>query len=444
MSAARRDLAELLRLAGPVIGTRLGVMAMGLTDTVVVGRYSATELGYMALGWAPTIVVMTTATGLLSGVQVMTARGHPGGAVLRRGLVYAFWLGVGTTAVMLAFGPALLRASGIEPDLAAGGGRALRVFALSGIASLLGVVMSWWLEALGRPVLAMGAMWFANAVNLALDLVLVPGRFGVPAMGAVGAGWSTFSARVAFMLVLAVLIVRLPQARALGVFARPPRDRAAEAEQRRIGYGAGAAFFAETSAFSGMNIVAGWVGGLAVAGWAIALNVASIVFMVPMGLAVAASVLVARAYGADDRPAVARAGALGFGVAVALLGAVSLAVWAFAGPIAGLYTTDPRLAAVSAGALRLACLFFVVDGLQVVTSQMLRARGDVWLPTWVQIASYVAVMLPLGWALALPAGMGLTGIMWAVIAASFMSAGLLVSRFVWLARPFASGSGAPH
>jgi MATE family multidrug resistance protein len=441
MGILRRDLVELIRLATPVVGTRLGVMVMGLTDTVVVGRHSATELGYMALGWAPTAVVLTTAMGLLAGVQVLTARrageGRPEatGAVLRRGVVYAFWLGVASSLALIAFGPALLRLSGVDPDLAEGAGRALRIFSLSLTASLLGVVLSSWLEALGRPGRAMAAMWLANGVNLAFDLVLVPGGFGLPALGAVGAGWSTFGARLFLLLALAAFVLRLPDVRALGVCARPPRDRAAEAEQRRIGYAAGAAFFVETTAFSGMNIVAGWVGGLAVAGWAIALNVAALIFMAPLGIAAAASVLVGRAYGAGDWTGVARAGKLSFGLTTALLAVVSLAVWLQAKGIARLYTTDPALVALTAAALVLACLFFIADGLQVVTSQVLRACGDVWLPTYVQIASYAAVMLPLGWALAVPAGLGLSGIVWAVIVASLMSAGLLLARFAWVARP---------
>ena len=93
MASLARDLKELIRLAAPVVGTRLGVMAMGLIDTVVVGRFSPVQLGYMALGWAPTMVIVTTAIGMLSGVQVMAARrmgeGRPEqlGPVLRRGLV---------------------------------------------------------------------------------------------------------------------------------------------------------------------------------------------------------------------------------------------------------------------------------------------------------------------------------------------------------------------
>src|SRR6185312_9702676 len=96
----RRELAELLKLSWPVVISRLGIMAMGLSDAIVVGRYSATQLGYHALGWAPTSVIITMAIGLFSGVQVMTARAigegrlNETGAVLRRGLSYSLWIGL--------------------------------------------------------------------------------------------------------------------------------------------------------------------------------------------------------------------------------------------------------------------------------------------------------------------------------------------------------------
>ena len=264
MASFARDLKELIRLAAPVVGTRLGVMVMGLIDTVVVGRFSPVQLGYMALGWAPTMVIVTTAIGMLSGVQVMTARrmgeGRTDqlGPVLRRGLVYALALGLAATVLLLLAGPPLLRVSGVGPDLARGAAPVLRVVALSTVTALMAVAGSNWLEALGRPGQAMAAMWLANAVNLGLDLVLVPGGFGLAPMGAVGAAWSTFAARLVLVAATAVFVIRAPEAR--GLFARLARDRPAEIEQRRIGYAAGAAFFVETAAFSGMNVVAGWAG----------------------------------------------------------------------------------------------------------------------------------------------------------------------------------------
>ncbi|MBW3616951.1 MAG: MATE family efflux transporter [Proteobacteria bacterium] len=437
---ARAELAELLSLAGPVIAARIGIMVMGLTDAVVVGRYSATELGYHALGWAPTSILLTTGVGLLLGVQVMTSQaigeGRPdhAGLILRRGIAYALQLGLVAAGLLFALGPALLGALRLEPDLARGAARALQVFALSLPPYLVAVACSFFLEATRRAAPAMVIMWLANGLNLLVNLLLVPGTLGLPALGAVGSAWATFGARTALMVMSLVYIARLPEAGALGLFARPPRDRQAEAAQRRIGYAAGASYAIEVGAFAGMNFVAAWVSQLAVAAYAVVLNVTAIIFMAPLGLAGATAVLVGRAYGARNRHEVVRAGVLGLAVCAVLATVIALIVWPGARLITSAYTTQPELLDLAAGALALCTVFFVVDALQVVAAQALRARGDVWLPTAMHLVSYGLIMAPLGWFLAEPAGLGLNGIIWAIIIASFVSAALLVGRFAWLAR----------
>ncbi len=437
---SRAGLPDLLKLAGPVVLGRLGIMAMGLTDTIVVGRYSSVQLGYHALGWAPSAVILTTAIGLINGVQVMTSRalgeGRPerAGAAFRRGVVYSLWIGAACAVGLYLLGPLLLASLGLDADLVRGAGRVTRVFALSLPMYLVANAAASFLEGLRRPLPAMTAMWFANLVNLLINLILVPGAFGLAPMGAVGAAWSTFVARLVLTSALLGYIVLMPGARGLGLFNRPPDDRAAEAEQRRIGFGAGLSLMMESSAFAGMNVVAGWMGGLAVAAWSVVLNVTSVIFMVPLGLAIATSVLVAHAYGARDQKAVVRAGQLGFGVCTATAAVTALIVWPGAPWIARAYATDPALVRIVSGALVLSCLFLIADALQVVCAMALRARGEVWIPTLIQFASYALVMLPLGWALALPLGLGFNGIIWAVIAASLLSASLLLGRFWMLAR----------
>lgn len=439
-SPAVAELAALTRLAGPVIVARLGVMAMGLTDAVVVGRFSARELGYHALGWAPTSVVVTAVIGLLVGVQVMTARAlgrgdlPETGAVLRRGLAYALVIGVLSAAVLAVIGPIFLRHIGLEADLARGAARVLVVFCLSLPAYALSAAGSMWLEGLGRPGPAAALMWVANVVNLGLVLVLVPGGFGVPPLGAVGGAWGTFGARGFLALATLGYIWRMGGAREHGVFDRAPRDRPAEVEQRRIGFGAGASNVFEVSAFAGMNIIAGWIGGLAVAAYAIVLNVAAIVFMIPLGLAAATAVRVGRAYGAGDGAAVVRAGLVAFGVAMAGGLAAAAVIAPTAGLIARGYTRDAATIALAAPALLLSCLMFVPDSLQVVLAQALRARSDVWIPTATHLASYILVMLPLAWFLAIPAGLGVTGIVLGIVVASTLSALLLAARFRMLSR----------
>jgi len=438
LSPVRADLHDLLGLAWPVVLSRLGIMAMGLCDALVVGRYSATQLGYHALGWTPTSVVVTMIVGLLTGIQVMTSRAigqgrlKEAGAVLRRGLSYSVWVGLASAVVLMAGGPPFLHMLGLSRDLADGATPPLLIFSLSLPGYAFSVAASFWLEGLARPKPAALLMWLANGVNLAVDLVLVPGAFGLPALGAVGGAWATTAARTFLTVALLVYIVRMPDARELGVFDKPARDRPAEAEQRRIGFGAGASNFFEVASFASMNVIAGWIGGLAVAAWAITLNVAAIVFMVPLGLATASAVLVGRAHGRRDPEGVDRAAAVSFGVTIAFGVAVSLIVWPAARLISSGYTSDTATLALAAPAVALCCLFLIPDALQVVCAQALRARGDVWVPTATHLTSYALVMTPLAWWLAIPMKLGLNGIVWAVVVASFVSAGLLLSRFRYL------------
>ncbi|MDP2212325.1 MATE family efflux transporter [Phenylobacterium sp.] len=440
LSPVRADLAQLLKLSGPVVLARLGIMTMGLMDAIVVGRYSAEQLGFHAMAWAPTSVILTMAIGLLTGVQVMTARAvgegrrHESGAVLRRGLVYGGWIGLASMLVLVVAAPWGLSRIGLEPSLAAGSTGPVIIFALSLPTYVVACAASFWLEGLSRPGPAMVIMWLANIVNLAFLLVLVPGAFGLPALGAVGAAWATFAARAFLAATLLIYIARMTDSKALGVFTKPARDRAAAAEQRKIGYGAGASNFFEVAAFASLNVVAGWIGTLALAAWTVVLNVISMVFMAPLGLATATAVLVSSAYGARDRSAVLRAGLLGFAVTAVFGVVVSLLIWPAAPWIAAAYTTDPQVISVAAAALALSCLFLLADGLQVVIAQALRARGDVWMPTFTHLTSYVVIMMPLAWWLALPMGMGVTGLVWAVILASLVSVGLLAVRFWRLSR----------
>ena len=435
------SLRVLLTLAGPVVLARLGIMTMGLVDTVVVGRHSATELGYLALAWAPTGVVLTTAIGLLVGIQVLTSqaigdgRAHETGAVLRRGLAYAFWVGCGAAAVLAGLGGPLMHHLGLDSDLANGSTPVLQVLALSLVPIMIADAGIFWLEAHGRAVPGMVAMWGANLVNLALNLWLVPGRSGFAVEGAVASGWATALSRTALLVFVALYIVGWRRSRELGVFHRAPRDPGASRRLRRIGYAASISYAVETTAFAGMTIVAGWIGAAAVASWAIVINVMAVVFMVPLGLATATAVLVGRAYGAGNAADVRRAGLLGFGATVAATGAISLGVGVGAPWIAAAYTHDVAVQAVTAAALVLAAwLFFIADGLQVVAAQSLRARGDVWVPTATHTFSYIAVLLPAGYVAAVVMGLGVNGIVWGTVVASFASAGLLLARWWRLGR----------
>lgn len=434
------DLAALSRLAWPVVLSRLGIMTMGLTDTIVVGRYSAVQLGYHALGWAPTAVVVTVALGLLTGVQVMTARmigeGRRAlaGAVLRRGVSYGLWIGAGSSLLLAVGGPPFLHATGLAPGLADGATPVLLMFSLSLIPFTLSAVATLWLEALSKPSVPMAMMWLANAVNLAVDLVLVPGRFGAPALGAMGGACATLASRSALTIALFIYIALMHEARDLGVFDKPKRDRPGSAEQRHVGYGAGASNFFEVAAFAGMNLVAGWISTGTLAGYTVVINMVALVFMVPLGLSTATAVLVGTAYGARNPGGIVRATWVGGATTVLFALAAAVAIWFASHDIAGVWSKDPQVIALAGAALALSCLMLVPNSLQVVLASALRARADVVVPSVTHFISYVVIMAPLAWWLALPRGLGLDGIVWAMILASYVSAGLLIARFWFVSR----------
>ncbi|MBD3834995.1 MATE family efflux transporter [Brevundimonas bullata] len=434
----RETLSELLKLAWPVVLARLGIMTMGLTDAIVVGHYASRELAYHSLAWAPSSVVLTTAVGLMMGVQVMTARllgeGRKDevGAVLRRGMVYALQIGFVSMFALMLLGPFGLQHMGLEDGLGEGASPALMVFALSMPAYLISVAAQFFLEGLHRPKAGMVAMWVANAVNLGLNLMLVPDLLGLGVDGAVASAWATFGARTALAIFLVIFILRLPEARALGVFSKPKRDKAVEREQVKVGVGAGSSNFIEVGAFAAMTVFAGQLGAAETASWAVVINVSAIVFMVPMGLGSATAVLVGRSYGARDRDGVMRGGLAGIGVVTVLAFIIAIGLWLTAPLVVSAYTTDPAILAIAAPALVLATLFFVADAQQVVAAQANRASGDVVWPTLMHLLSYGVIMIPLGWWLA--HRIGVDGLVWSVIVASLISGALLIGRFVRIAR----------
>lgn len=439
MTTQTRDtLKELLNLAWPVVLARIGIMTMGLTDAIVVGHYASRELAYHSLAWAPSSVVLTTAVGLMMGVQILTARlrgeGRHGeiGAVLRRGMVYAMQIGIASMLALAVFGPWVMQSVRFEEGLGEGASGPLVVFALSMPFYLVSVAAQFFLEGLSRPKPGMFAMWVANGVNIGLNLLLVPDLLGLGVDGAIASAWATFGARFALAAFLVIYIVRLPEAKAWNLWVKPARDRATEREQIKVGLGAGASNFIEVGAFAAMTLIAGLLGANETASWAIVINMSAIVFMLPMGLSSATAVLVGRAYGAQDRAGVIRAGLVGLGVVTALATVVALVIWPTADILVGAYTVDPALVAIAGPALVLSTLFFVADGIQVVAAQANRAAGDVWWPTIMHFVSYGAIMMPLGWVLA--HRIGVDGLVWAVIVASLVSGALLTGRFIRVAR----------
>jgi len=435
-------LPRLLRLAGPVAVARLGIMGMGVADTIIVGQLAPKELAHLALGWAPTGVFLVGAIGLLVGVQVLAARaigeGQPqnAGAALRRGLVIG-WIAGALSALLIAFGatPALL-AMGIEPGLAASAGKVAAILGLSIPLHLTFVAASFFLEAISRPNAGAIVMWLGNALNIALNLALVS------EWGAVGSAWATVGARVFLVVGLLGWIWFSLRSAEYGVMQKPSADAPSYAALLGVGAAAAVSQVAEAGAFSGMTVIAGRIGEQAVSTYQITLNLLAVVFMLSLGLAAATQVLVSESIGANDRAKAAKAGWMGIGVNTLVLMAAGLLALVFATPIGRAYSADPALVAAVAALMPIAALTMLPDGGQVVAAAALRGRGDNWFPTASHVLAYVVVMPPLAFWLGEVQGRGVYGLMEAILLASVLSVGVLTFRHFYLTRT-ARGRLAP-
>ncbi len=431
----------LLRLAGPVALARLGIMGMGIVDTIMVGQIAPHDLPFLALGWAPTAVVLVTGIGLLTGVQVLAARAvgedkpHAAGAVWRKGMALALTSGFVAAVLLWAISDLAFSTFGVSASLAEGSARVTRVLALGMPFLFAHVACSYFLEAIQRPLPGTIVIWVANVLNLALNLALVP------QLGAEGSAWSTVIGR-GFMLAALVAWIWLSRdARAHGATTRseqPVRFHALLA----VGVASAVSQAAEAGAFSIMSIIAGRIGADAVAAYQILLNTLSVVFMISLGFASASAVLVSEAIGRRDVRQAARAGWMALGLNTAgmvMAGALVLLLGHF---IARAFTSDMSLVALLIGIMPICALIFPPDGGQVVMAQGLRGRGDNWFPSACHIVSYVFVMPPLGFYLGEHLGWGVRGLMVAILIASIVSVGLLCARFWALSRRSAAPAAA--
>ncbi|MDD3446133.1 MAG: MATE family efflux transporter [Zavarzinia sp.] len=435
----------LTRLALPIVMARIGLTLMLVVDNMVVGHFGTEALAGFALGLVLVQTLQTVGLGLLMGgmVEISAAygRGDVGecGRIWRRSLLYA--LVVGAAFVALAHqAPWLFRLLGQTPELAAAAG---------GIAGLLGwslppmlvyIASIALLESTGRPYVGVVMLALANLLNLVLNLVLVDGAFGIAAQGAGGAALATLIARLVLAGgTIAYILCLMPGRAGLGRARLSDHAWGDGRRQRRIGYAEGMSMGIESGSFALLTVFAGQMGAVQLAAYTIAININMMLFMPAVGIGGAAAVRVAQARGRFDGAGMARSGTTGLVVFAGLMLAVALALLVMPGALTALYTADPALAAVVAPIVAGIGFLALIDGAQRVVASILRGYGETWLPTTSHLVSYVAVMVPLAWALGPRGGLGAPGLILAIAIASVVATGLLLIRFRQLAaRPLLS------
>jgi MATE family multidrug resistance protein len=409
-------------------------MAMGVTDTIMVGQIAPQALPALALGNSVTAVFLVSAFGLLTGVQVWAARvmgeGRPGaaGGVWRRGVALALIAGSVAIPTLWLGGAWLLQRLGVGAELVAPGSAVMTVLALSLPLHLVYVATALFLEAIRRPTAALVVMWVAILLNIGLNALLVP------SFGAVGSAWATLGARGFLAVALVAWLLTRADAERLGLRGSIVEDPVTTAALLRVGGAAAVSQGVEAGAFSAMTVIAARISAETVAAYAILLNLLSLAFMVAMGLATATAVTVSEAIGRKSRAEAAGAAWTGLALCTVAMAAVALVFLVGAHPIAHGFTSDAALAGLVVANIGWAAIALIPDGGQYVVASALRARGDNWAPTASHIFAYVGVMPGLGLVLADHMAMGVGGLLAAIFWASVLSVGVLACRQAILIR----------
>jgi MATE family multidrug resistance protein len=428
----RADLLALLRLAAPIVLIQVGMMLMGVVDTIMVGGVSAAALAAAALGNLYFWIITALGVGVLMGLdpivaQALGARDEL--AVTRgvqRGLLLAALLAVPLSLALWTVGPVLAAVREPEAVVPAAAGYVHR--AIPGLWPMLAfVALRQTLQAHRRTAPIVVTIVLANLLNVVLNYLWIYGHGGFAALGVLGSAWATTVSRWFMAALLLVLgwreLERHFRRLAPGVF-----DVQALGRMLKIGGPIGAQMMVESGVFGTVALLMGWLGVVQVAAHQVAINLASLTFMVPLGVSSAAAVIVGHAVGRGDPAAVRRGTLAALAIGAGFMAVMAAVLIAVPGPLARLYTADPEVLALTVVLLPIAGVFQVFDGLQVVSLGLLRGLGDTRVPVIAGLAGFWGIGMPVSLVLGFVLDYGAAGLWWGLVVGLVAVASFLLLR----------------
>lgn len=431
----RREAAALARLTWPMVITNLAYLGMRFTDTVFAGRLSPEDLAGVSVGgdlWVPVIIFIM---GVLLAVSPTVAHEYGANRVRSVGDVVrqALWLGALASIpawALLAHGDVILRVMGVAPAIiprAAGYLDAI-AWGLPAVAMFYALRFACEAVAQTRPLMLIAIAGLL--LNAFADWVLMYGKLGFPALGAVGTGYASAIVQWAMFVALLWYMHRSPRFHAFEIFERFEWPRWQRSREILVlGLPIAVAIFMEGALFSGTGLLMGTLGTTIVAGHQIAINWASLMFMVPMGVAGGITVRIGQALGRGNEEDARFSAITGLFLCVGIMTVSALAMILFRESIVALYTNDAEVTAMALGLLWVAAAFQIFDGLQVAASGVLRGYKDTRVPMLITLVAYWLAGFPTAWIFGIVLGYGPVGVWCGLIVGLFIAGILLTVRF---------------
>lgn len=409
----------LLGLGVPLVGSHLAQMAIVTTDTVMIGWYDIPSLAALSLSGGIWFIIFILGSGFGFAVMPMVASAvaREDEREVRRATRMGFWLsvmyGLAVTPIFFFFEPIFLF-MGQDAEVARLGGQYMVWLGFAMTPALLVSVLRSYLSALELPNIILGVTLFAALFNAVLNYGLIFGNFGLPEMGIKGAGIASVVGSVLGFVMLAWFAVRARPDHELFRNIHKP-DWEFFARVFRLGWPIGLTNFAETGLFGASTVMMGWVGTIALAAHGVALQIASLTFMMHVGLSQAITVRAGRAWGRNDRELLKVASQAAMILSLIAAGATVVLFLAIPEVLIGLFVDPadperPAILAVGATLLAMAALFQLVDSGQVMALGMLRGVQDTRVPMIMAIISYWGIGLPVSYLLGFTFGLGGAGI----------------------------------
>ncbi|MDB5036123.1 MAG: hypothetical protein JWQ98_3364 [Chlorobi bacterium] len=425
----------MVALALPVVTDQIGMMSMGFVDTIMVGRLGKESLGAVGIGVSVYFFYMVFAFGVISAVGPTVAHAFGAGdrREISRSVGQAFWVAIALSALGLVVVwniGAILRLLGQPPELIPLSERFIHAMGYGQAANLLYAVLRAFTVGLGRTRVTMVIAIGASILNIAADYVLIYGKLGFAPLGVAGAGYAT--AIVQWMMLGSVLWYVLSDREIRDYrFLREilPIDLRRLGRLLRLGVPIGVGNGMEAGIFSLTSLMMGWISTLALASHQIAINIASVTFMVPLGISTAITTRVGQAMGAGRRADAALAGGVGIGLAALFMSFTAVLFLTVPRLIIGIYTDDPVVIDYAMILLMIAGAFQIFDGIQVSAMGALRGLKDTAQPMVVNMVAYWLVGLPFGYLLGFKLGFGGAGLWWGLTTGLAVAAVMHALRF---------------